>query len=76
MGEQYWKAKPKQLSEGQNNVWSLPVPSLLIQKPSLDVTSAPFDPECVGSTQDYAGLFSETLCLTMVIVTHEMEFRT
>ena len=35
MGEQYWKAKPKQLSGGQKtNVWPLPVPSLLIQKPS------------------------------------------
>ena len=34
MGEQYWKAKPKQLQVAKNNVWRLLVPSLLTQKPS------------------------------------------
>lgn len=33
MTEQYWQAKPKQLSGGKNNVLPLPEPYLLIQKP-------------------------------------------
>lgn len=33
MTEQYWQAKPKQLSGGKNNELPLPEPYLLIQKP-------------------------------------------
>mgnify|MGYP002224183724 CR=1 FL=1 len=75
MGEQYWKAKPKQLSGGQKQrcsnrscplCWSRSHP--LWREP----TSA-LDPEMVGEVLKTMQELSET-GLTMIIVTHEMEF--
>ena len=74
MTEQYWKAKPKQLSGGQKQrvaiarALSVDPEALLFDEP----TSA-LDPEMVGEVlktmQDLA-----KSGLTMIIVTHEMEF--
>ncbi|AND79898.1 amino acid ABC transporter ATP-binding protein [Streptococcus pantholopis] len=74
MTEQYWKAKPKQLSGGQKQrvaiarALSVDPEAMLFDEP----TSA-LDPEMVGEVlktmQDLA-----KSGLTMIIVTHEMEF--
>ena len=50
------------------------MPSLLIQKPSsLDEPTSALDPEMVGEVLKTMQELSET-GLTMIIVTHEMEF--
>ncbi|MGT2926515.1 amino acid ABC transporter ATP-binding protein [Streptococcus cuniculipharyngis] len=74
LGEQYWKAKPSQLSGGQKQrvaiarALSVDPEAILFDEP----TSA-LDPEMVGEVlktmQDLA-----KSGLTMIIVTHEMEF--
>ena len=74
MGEQYWKAKPKQLSGGQKQrvaiarALSVDPEAILFDEP----TSA-IDPEMVGEVLKTMQELSET-GLTMIIVTHEMEF--
>ena len=74
MGEQYWKAKPKQLSGGQKHrvaiarALSVDPEAILFDEP----TSA-LDPEMVGEVLKTMQELSET-GLTMIIVTHEMEF--
>ena len=74
MGEQYWKAKPKQLSGGQKQrvaiarALSVDPEAILFVEP----TSA-LDPEMVGEVLKTMQELSET-GLTMIIVTHEMEF--
>ena len=74
MGEQYWKAKPKQLSGGQKQrvaiarALSVDPEAILFDEP----TSA-LDPEMVGEVLKTMQELSET-GLTMIIVTHEMEF--
>ena len=60
MGEQYWKAKPKQLSGGQK------------QRVAI-ARALSVDPEMVGEVLKTMQELSET-GLTMIIVTHEMEF--
>ena len=72
--EQYWKAKPKQLSGGQKQrvaiarALSVDPEAILFDEP----TSA-LDPEMVGEVLKTMQELSET-GLTMIIVTHEMEF--
>ena len=74
MGEQYWKAKPKQLSGGQKQrvaiarALSVDPEAILFDEP----TSA-LDPEMVGEVLKTMQELSGT-GLTMIIVTHEMEF--
>lgn len=74
MGEQYWKAKPKQLSGGQKQrvaiarALSVDPEAILFDEP----TSA-LDPEMVGEVLKTMQELSQT-GLTMIIVTHEMEF--
>ena len=74
MGEQYWKANPKQLSGGQKQrvaiarALSVDPEAILFDEP----TSA-LDPEMVGEVLKTMQELSET-GLTMIIVTHEMEF--
>ena len=74
MGEQYWKAKPKQLSGGTKQrvaiarALSVDPEAILFDEP----TSA-LDPEMVGEVLKTMQELSET-GLTMIIVTHEMEF--
>lgn len=74
MGEQYWKAKPKQLSGGQKQrvaiarALSVDPEAILFDEP----TSA-LDPEMVGEVLKTMQELAKT-GLTMIIVTHEMEF--
>ncbi len=67
--EQYWKAKPKQLSGGQTTCGHCPCPLWLIQKLILfDESTSALDPE------NGRGKYSRLLCrssetgLTMIIV--------
>ena len=66
MGEQYWKAKPKQLSGGQKQ-------RVAIARALSDEPTSALDPEMVGEVLKTMQELSET-GLTMIIVTHEMEF--
>ena len=66
MGEQYWKAKPKQLSGGQKQ-------RVAIARALFDEPTSALDPEMVGEVLKTMQELSET-GLTMIIVTHEMEF--
>jgi putative lysine transport system ATP-binding protein len=74
MTEQYWTAKPKQLSGGQKQrvaiarAFSVNPEAMLFDEP----TSA-LDPEMVGEVLKTMKELAET-GLTMLIVTHEMEF--
>ena len=74
MTEQYWAAKPKQLSGGQKQrvaiarALSINPEAMLFDEP----TSA-LDPEMVGEVLKTMKALAET-GLTMLIVTHEMEF--
>lgn len=74
MTEQYWKAKPKQLSGGQKQrvaiarALSINPEAILFDEP----TSA-LDPEMVGEVLKTMKELAKT-GLTMLIVTHEMEF--
>ena len=74
MTEQYWKAKPKQLSGGQKQ--RVAIARALSVNPAamlFDEPTSALDPEMVGEVlktmQDLA-----KSGLTMIIVTHEMEF--
>ena len=74
MTEQYWKAKPKQLSGGQKQ--RVAIARALTVNPEamlFDEPTSALDPEMVGEVlktmQDLA-----KSGLTMIIVTHEMEF--
>ncbi len=74
MGEQYWQAKPKQLSGGQKQ--RVAIARALSMNPDailFDEPTSALDPEMVGEVlktmQDLA-----KSGLTMLIVTHEMEF--
>ncbi|KXT65809.1 Amino acid transport ATP-binding protein [Streptococcus gallolyticus] len=74
MTEQYWKAKPKQLSGGQKQ--RVAIARALSVNPEamlFDEPTSALDPEMVGEVlktmQDLA-----KSGLTMIIVTHEMEF--
>ena len=74
MTEQYWKAKPKQLSGGQKK--RVAIARALSVNPEamlFDEPTSALDPEMVGEVlktmQDLA-----KSGLTMIIVTHEMEF--
>ena len=74
MTEQYWAAKPKQLSGGQKQrvaiarALSINPEAMLFDEP----TSA-LDPEMVGEILKTMKELAKT-GLTMLIVTHEMEF--
>lgn len=74
MGEKFWKAKPKQLSGGQKQ--RVAIARALSVNPEamlFDEPTSALDPEMVGEVlktmQDLA-----KSGLTMIIVTHEMEF--
>lgn len=74
MGEHFWKAKPRQLSGGQKQrvaiarALSVDPEAMLFDEP----TSA-LDPEMVGEVLKTMQELAKT-GLTMIIVTHEMEF--
>uniref|UniRef100_UPI00048443CC amino acid ABC transporter ATP-binding protein n=1 Tax=Streptococcus plurextorum TaxID=456876 RepID=UPI00048443CC len=74
LGSQYWTAKPKQLSGGQKQrvaiarALSVDPEAILFDEP----TSA-LDPEMVGEVLKTMKALAES-GLTMLIVTHEMEF--
>lgn len=74
MTEQYWKAKPKQLSGGQKQ--RVAIARALSVNPEamlFDEPTSALDPEMVGEVLKTMQELSET-GLTMIIVTHEMEF--
>ena len=74
MGEQYWKAKPKQLSGGQKQ--RVAIARALSVNPEailFDEPTSALDPEMVGEVLKTRQELSQT-GLTMIIVTHEMEF--
>ena len=74
MGEQYWKAKPKQLSGGQKQ--RVAIARALSVNPEailFDEPTSALDPEMVGEVLKTMQELSHT-GLTMIIVTHEMEF--
>ena len=74
MGEQYWKAKPKQLSGGQKQ--RVAIARALYVNPEailFDEPTSALDPEMVGEVLKTMQELSQT-GLTMIIVTHEMEF--
>jgi len=74
MGEQYWKAKPKQLSGGQKQ--RVAIARALSVNPEailFDEPTSSLDPEMVGEVLKTMQELSQT-GLTMIIVTHEMEF--
>ena len=74
MGEQYWKAKPKQLSVGQKQ--RVAIARALSVNPEailFDEPTSALDPEMVGEVLKTMQELSQT-GLTMIIVTHEMEF--
>ena len=74
MGEQYWKAKPKQLSGGQKQ--RVAIARALSVNPEailFDEPTSALDPEMVGEVLKTIQELSQT-GLTMIIVTHEMEF--
>ena len=74
MGEQYWKAKPKQLSGGQKQRVAIARPLSVDPEAILfDEPTSALDPEMVGEVLKTMQELSET-GLTMIIVTHEMEF--
>ncbi|MFC3928517.1 amino acid ABC transporter ATP-binding protein [Streptococcus caprae] len=74
MTEQYWKAKPKQLSGGQKQ--RVAIARALSVNPEamlFDEPTSALDPEMVGEVlKTMKELANEGL--TMIIVTHEMEF--
>lgn len=74
MGEQYWKAKPKQLSGGQKQRVAIARALSVNPKAILfDEPTSALDPEMVGEVLKTMQELSQT-GLTMIIVTHEMEF--
>ena len=74
MTEQYWKAKPKQLSGGQKQ--RVAIARALSVNPEamlFDEPTSALDPEMVGEVLKTMQDLAES-GLTMIIVTHEMEF--
>lgn len=74
MIEQYWAAKPKQLSGGQKQ--RVAIARALSVNPEamlFDEPTSALDPEMVGEVLKTMKELAET-GLTMLIVTHEMEF--
>ena len=74
MTEQYWTAKPKQLSGGQKQ--RVAIARALSVNPEamlFDEPTSALDPEMVGEVLKTMKALAET-GLTMLIVTHEMEF--
>ena len=74
MTEQYWTAKPKQLSGGQKQ--RVAIARALSVNPEamlFDEPTSALDPEMVGEVLKTMKDLAET-GLTMLIVTHEMEF--
>lgn len=74
MGEQYWKAKPKQLSGGQKQ--RVAIARALSVNPEamlFDEPTSALDPEMVGEVLKTMHELAKS-GLTMIIVTHEMEF--
>lgn len=74
MTEQYWTAKPKQLSGGQKQ--RVAIARALSVNPAamlFDEPTSALDPEMVGEVLKTMKALAET-GLTMLIVTHEMEF--
>ena len=74
MTEQYWVAKPKQLSGGQKQ--RVAIARALSVNPEamlFDEPTSALDPEMVGEVLKTMKELAET-GLTMLIVTHEMEF--
>ena len=74
MTEQYWVAKPKQLSGGQKQ--RVAIARALSVNPEamlFDEPTSALDPEMVGEVLKTMKALAET-GLTMLIVTHEMEF--
>ena len=74
MTEQYWTAKPKQLSGGQKQ--RVAIARALSVNPEamlFDEPTSAIDPEMVGEVLKTMKALAET-GLTMLIVTHEMEF--
>ena len=74
MSEQYWKDKPKQLSGGQKQ--RVAIARALSVNPEailFDEPTSALDPEMVGEVLKTMQELSQT-GLTMIIVTHEMEF--
>lgn len=74
MTEQYWKAKPAQLSGGQKQ--RVAIARALSVNPEgilFDEPTSALDPEMVGEVLKTMQELAES-GLTMIIVTHEMEF--
>ena len=74
MGEQYWQAKPKQLSGGQKQ--RVAIARALSMNPDailFDEPTSALDPEMVGEVLKIMKELAQE-GLTMIIVTHEMEF--
>ena len=74
MTEQYWKAKPKQLSGGQKQ--RVAIARALSVNPEamlFDEPTSALDPEMVGEVLITMKNLAKS-GLTMIIVTHEMEF--
>ena len=74
MTEQYWKAKPKQLSGGQKQ--RVAIARALSVNPEamlFDEPTSALDPEMVGEVLKTMKDLAKS-GLTMIIVTHEMEF--
>ncbi|MCS4488872.1 amino acid ABC transporter ATP-binding protein [Streptococcus sciuri] len=74
MTEQYWKAKPKQLSGGQKQ--RVAIARALSVNPEamlFDEPTSALDPEMVGEVLKTMKELAQS-GLTMIIVTHEMEF--
>jgi putative lysine transport system ATP-binding protein len=74
MGQQYWQAKPSQLSGGQKQ--RVAIARALSVDPEVilfDEPTSALDPEMVGEVLKTMKDLAES-GLTMLIVTHEMEF--
>ncbi|MGT2735842.1 amino acid ABC transporter ATP-binding protein [Streptococcus orisratti] len=74
MTEQYWQAKPKQLSGGQKQ--RVAIARALSVNPEamlFDEPTSALDPEMVGEVLKTMKVLAKS-GLTMIIVTHEMEF--
>lgn len=74
MTEQYWQAKPKQLSGGQKQRVAI-ARSLSVNPEAMlfDEPTSALDPEMVGEVLKTMKVLAKS-GLTMIIVTHEMEF--
>ena len=74
MGQQYWQAKPKQLSGGQKQ--RVAIARALSMNPDailFDEPTSALDPEMVGEVLKIMKELAQE-GLTMIVVTHEMEF--